>query len=378
MIKWPLAVGRQVTPASLISPSNVSPPAGLFNCDYNKKMILKQLTNRIRQGRASRRAEKMASREQEQHVRQAVERLVDEVNPKIRAVSGYRRKLSPAVQRTLAFSKQVVSTLPSAVIVSKTTWNSDPRVRALFSSIDDLQQVYSGSQVVREFFDRNAGVDECYALLSMKRSERTVLGMELHGEVMKRDIKQTSVSFSDHRVVRIADTEPALRGELEDRAFEVTVAYLLEQLNELITSRNSLEERNQLQAMQLRLARARQASLLPLLEGEDVGELQEQQRQTNEALDHARARLTTLDDYIDRMTDVLAHPEQHLKLDCTTLRLSKMNIKLDRDSTPEGYDLDLNEITLGRLQRVIMLTRFHRGELLARKDFFKEAERRLY
>jgi hypothetical protein len=358
-------------------------PAFVLRNNYTGEMSIKTLASRLWRRLARRKLRKVANSEHEQMLRQAVERLVDEVNPKLRAVSGYRRKLSQAVACSLTFSRQFIRSLPPAVIVSRDTWNSTPMVCALFSGIDDLHQVYSRSTIVRDFFDHHAGADECYALLSMQRSERTVLGMEMRGEVMKRDVKQTSVSFTDRRIVRVAATETGMRRELEDRAFEVMVAYLLERLNELIVSRNSLQEQKQLLDIQVRLARAKQASLLPLFESEtdgvkDAEALHTQQRQTGDALEHARGRLTTLDDYIDRITEVLSHPEQHLKINRMTMRLSKMNIKLSHDSTTEGHDLDLTEVSLGTLQRVIMLTRFPRAELLEKQDFLKEAERRLY
>ena len=44
---------------------------------------------------------------------------MDDVNPKIRAVTSYRRKMSGAVERTLDFSKRLVGALPPPILVSK-------------------------------------------------------------------------------------------------------------------------------------------------------------------------------------------------------------------------------------------------------------------
>ncbi len=337
------------------------------------------LTSRIRQAFARRKAEKLARSERAQAVSEAVERLVDEVNPKIRAVTSYRRKMSGAVERTLDFSERMVDTLPPAILASKATWNDDPLVNAFFTSIERLQQVYSRAQVVRDYFDRNPGADECYGLLSMQRQERTVLGVEMGDGVMKRDVKQTSVSFVDHRLVRVAATEIALRKEMEDRAFEAMTTYALESINDLIVSQKALEAREVMLDIQSRLATARQASLLPLFAGEEDQEqdTQAQHRQTGVALDEARTGRMTLDDYVDRINDVFAHPEKHVKIDSVSMRLSKMNIKLDSESSEQGQVLDLVEVSLGNLQRVVAITLFPRAELLPKQDFLKEAERHL-
>jgi len=346
-------------------------------------MMFEKLTFRIRQTLARRRAAKAAGKARKREVRAVIERLVDEVNPKIRAVTAYRRKLAWPVERYIAFSRDVISSFPGPVAASRDTWSREPLIRAFFPNANDLLQVFSRSKAVREFFDANPGADECFGLLSVQRRERTVLGMEMHGDLLKRDVKQTSVSFSDPRVVRAAATEADLRAELEDRAFEATVAYLLEGFNTLLASRISLEAQKDLLDIQLRLARARQGSLQSLLENgagdeQDVDELNLQSRQTEQALGSARARLTTLDDYVTRICEVLEHPEKHLKVNQIHMRLNEMNIRQDSQSDARGQDLDLTEVSLGTLQRVILITRFPRAELLEKQDFLEEAERRLH
>lgn len=112
-------------------------------------------------------------------------------------------------------------------------------------------------------------------------------------------------------------------------------------------------------------------------EEDQVQDTQQQHRQTGVALDEARTRLTTLDDYVDRINDVFAHPEKHVKIDSVSMRLSKMNIKLDSESSEKGHVLDLVEVSLGNLQRVIVITLSPGAELLAKQDLLKEAERHL-
>jgi hypothetical protein len=128
--------------------------------------------------------------------------------------------------------------------------------------------------------------------------------------------------------------------------------------------------------MQLKLARVKRASLTPLLEGKgdeaiDVEALRKQQQQTGEALEQARAGLTTLEDYIDRISEVLGDPGTHLRVGRVSMRLSKMNIKLESVASAEdGHQLDLTEVSLGEnLKRTLLITRFPRDELLAKQDF---------
>jgi len=339
-------------------------------------MIFQKFVSRVRQGLARRKAAKADARARDNELRVAIEHVVDAINPKLRAVSGYRKKLKPAVARSLAFSAGLVEQLPAAVEVNGKAWSKDPTVRAFFSGVGDLQRVYSRSDEVHEYFERHADGESCYALLSMLRKERSVLGMEMHGDVMRRDVRQTSVSFTDHRVVKPVSSQAALRKELEQRAFEALVTYALECITQRVSSRNSLQEQRQLLDMQLRLAHAKSASLTPLLEGKggeviDIEALRKRREQTEEELEQLRTGLTTLDDYIERISEVLGDPQAHLRVGRVSMRLNKMNIKLEGAASAEdGHQLELTEVSLGEnLRRILMITRFPRNELLARRDF---------
>jgi hypothetical protein len=88
--------------------------------------------------------------------------------------------------------------------------------------------------------------------------------------------------------------------------------------------------------------------------------------------------LTTLDDYLDKLVALLAHPESHLGLEQVRVRLDRMNIvreDADDNTAPEI------EFTRGRRggkpARVIMLIRFPRSELLEAGSGLREAERYL-
>lgn len=334
--------------------------------------LLDQLRKRFRWRRIAR----AGAHAREAEILAAIEHVVDEINPKLRAIISYRKKLRQPVERALAYNAEIVSCIPGPVEVNKSTWSNDPMVRAFFSSVGDMREVLSRNREIHDFFDGYdaTGQQHCYAMLSMERSERTVMGVESSGEILKRDVLQTSVSFRDHRVVKPGPSESQLRQELETRALEVLVAYVLERITLLIAHRHSLKGQQLQLDMQLRLARAKNASLSPLLEDgenekEDVEALQERERCMTQELEQAGAKLTTLDDYIDRISEVLGNPEKHFKIDRICMRLSQMNIKLDEKSNRAGHDLKLAEALLGeQLKRILLIIKFPRDELLGRKQ----------
>jgi hypothetical protein len=101
--------------------------------------------------------------------------------------------------------------------------------------------------------------------------------------------------------------------------------------------------------------------------------LQQQQQCTTQALDRASARLTTLDDSIDRITEVLAYPEKYFRVNPVSMHLGPMNIKHDEKSPAPGNDLPLSEYLLGEeIRRILLIIRFPGDELVARERLFQD------
>jgi hypothetical protein len=72
----------------------------------------------------------------------------------------------------------------------------------------------------------------------------------------------------------------------------------------------------------------------------------------------------TLDDCITHIGEVLSHPELHLAEKRTSLRVNRMNVKIDAASEP-SEQVVFSEIIIGaRPPRVVVLGRFLRSELL--------------
>ena len=65
-------------------------------------------------------------------LRRAIEQVVDGVDPRLRAVLNYARKLEPAVERTIVYFIDCGQWLAVPVEFSVRRWVSDPLVRTLF------------------------------------------------------------------------------------------------------------------------------------------------------------------------------------------------------------------------------------------------------
>ena len=87
----------------------------------------------------------------------------------------------------------------------------------------------------------------------MAFKEQRVFGMALQGEMVQRDVAQTSVSFSDHRARICGRDESRLRRLIGAEVFEYLVAHALAEIGEERSERRELQENRSLIRSRLRL-----------------------------------------------------------------------------------------------------------------------------
>jgi hypothetical protein len=317
----------------------------------------------------------------EARVRELIAEVVEGTDPRIRALGNHRRRLEPAVRKAHAYFARAVAEIPAAVAMNRTTWADDALVHALFSSVKDLQTVFSKSKLLREFFDRHPGnADHCYLSLNMLLDQKTVLGMQLQGENVRRDVRQTTVSFVDHRIVLPSASEQELRERLVLRGFRLLVAYALEELSERQNRIAVMEEQRLILQSRLRAARARSAGL-EALGGADAEQRARPEQLTQELekleseLKARRDGFDSLDDYLELVREILERPERHVSMRPRSLFLSRMNLLLEPELAERGREVRLLEVELGDVTRVLVLVQFPREELLPKGYFLSQAER---
>ncbi len=289
----------------------------------------------------------------------AVETVIDGTDPRLRMVSGYRKKLARSVAQALAHAETVAQQLPGPVEITQKAFGSEPRVRALFVSVDHLRETFGHNHVLRDFLKRpdNKDVATCYALLAMDKTEKQVFGMALEGELLQQEVAQTIINFGAHRFVTPTSDIQALRRELADRAFEHLVGCALRRLISLKAKSQELKERRGLLEAKLQDRMAKKRGLgetlfgAPTLDGTVTMEIRYQLADTDEELQAASVSLGTLNDYLAQIQDVLGHPEHHLRLSTMTVRLDRSGVKRTVDDPQPGEIVDFAEIDLGEGQK---------------------------
>ena len=301
----------------------------------------------------------------------AIDKAIALVNPRLKLLPGYDKRLTPAVGTTIEFLRAQVSTLPAVHVLSSKTWSSDPALRAFFVAPTDISAVLGKSDNLRTLFDKFPDLDEACLVLGMACNVQRVFGMALHGDTVQRDVAQTSVSFTDHRARLCDRDESKLRRVVGVEIFEHLVAQALSEIGEERTERQELQTNRSLIRTRLRLLKQYGPGLgsmfgeAPAAKGEQAGleaALLENERQL-EAIGGAESALDT---ELECLKAVLGSPERYLHFEPRRLRLNPMNIVLDENSTEKAAEVDFSVVELSGaapISRAFILARAARSEM---------------
>jgi hypothetical protein len=311
----------------------------------------------------------------------AIERAVDGTDRRLRAVRNYRKRLRGPVERAGRHVIALVDSLPAPAEISQHAFSTDSRVRAFFSSNEHLREVLGGFRDLREYLKDCAGTlpDDIFGLLTMAMEERSVLGMELEGEVMRRDVLQVAVNFCNHRYVCPTATESDCRWELKKRAFDFLLARALERLIDQKKKRSELDRQRHLLRQKLAALQAGNWGLASIFEDTggdqpDLPALEAQIASIDAELGQAGSGALGLEESLEHLIDTLERAEDWLAAREICLRLDHRGIKVSESSTGPSRELRLTELfTHTGLRRIVLLGRVPRAEIPGPSDFLKQA-----
>ena len=318
-------------------------------------------------------------------IQRATEHVIDGTDPRLRAVSGYRKKLRPAVERSVEYVIELVDGLAPPIDFGRAQFGTDARLRAFFASADRLQEVVSESDVMRSYMSRGEAAmsDSVYVLFGVEREERTVLGMETDGDIVRRDVKQVVVNFRNHEFLDPTGDEDATRWELKKRAFDHLVARALQTMVVERKGRDKLAQERGLLQRKLRELHSGNWGFGSFLEHEhpeerDASEIEQRVADIETELNRIGSGTVDLDGYLEGVAAILSEPREHLHINPVSMTLNQMSVKIPEGSDPYASTLSLEEVGSSDGNRaIILLARLPRGEIQPAKDFFEEAKRYL-
>lgn len=311
-------------------------------------------------------------------IEMAIDRAVDGTDPRIRALPGYRKRLRAPVIHAADHVIALVDSLPEPVAATRKAFAGDSRLAALFASAEHLREVFAGDAALGEFRDRHPGCERVTSLLVAERHEKNVLGMELDGELLKREVAQVAINFRSHRLVDPDTDEAEMRRQLKRRAFDHLLSLALARITEIQGERAGLNRQRDL------LRRKLSALQHGGFDFDAAGGERPDPEKLQAELDDIEAQMSALgvDDralsaHLDIVAGLLAEAERQFWGEELVLHLDRMNIRRDpQDGT--AREIRLQELHNARGRRLVMLlVSIDPGELPQRVDAVTAAERYL-
>lgn len=313
-------------------------------------------------------------------IEMAIERAVDGTDPRLRLVPGYRKRLRKPVIHAIDQVIALVDGIPGPVAAGTEGYRNDFRLAALFASAEEMLQVFGRDKVLSEYLasKEGLGAERVTTLLLARREEKNILGMDLVGDVVRRDVPQVSVSFSGHHLLEPRTSAEESGRFLKRRAFDHLLALALAQIAEARVERADLARQRDLLHRKLR---ALKGGTLPFREPEsgqpDAAELQAELDAVSTQLKELGAGEGVLEAHLDVVAQRLGDAEHQLWSEEVNLCLGPMNIRRDPDY-PSARQMVFQELHNARGARVVILPiAIAPRDLPPREDFVKAAERYL-
>jgi hypothetical protein len=189
--------------------------------------------------------------------------------------------------------------------------------------------------------------------------------MSVHGDRLRKDVLQTTMSFTDHQLISPSLAEADARCALKCCIFNSLLTRIRLESAGAQTRVAELERRAQ--AWRARLRRASPGSPEHAALSREVEEIERDLRAPG-------PRLNTLDDHFGYVSEVLSNPHTVISARRYSVYLDRLGVRHDGPEASGARELALAEVHVaGRRPRVATLVSFPRAELLPERDFVYEA-----
>lgn len=273
----------------------------------------------------------------------SVERAINGVEPLLKQTGGYPDDYRAPIQSALEYAHALAYRLPGPVEINRESYAGDPLVHALFPSIESVTDALGNSLSLQNHMREFPADGEVYALMSMRRVEKSVAGMRLSGEMVQHDVMQDMVYFTSHTLESTAASEAQARELVAMSLFDRLIGKVAQRI-----AQRKQEKQALLQEKDMVMAR------LHIADEDSRPALQEQLAQLMGDLQNVIGALE-LDRYQEDFVAVLLDPAQHMHLKQTAFRLDSMGIRRDDADEATGESLVFNDL-IGYDRRCLTVT----------------------
>jgi len=302
----------------------------------------------------------------------ALDHVIGMVDPLLRAVPNLERQLAPAVEHALGYCAGLVAALPGPVDIDRRAFGADPLIHALFATAGDIDEMLGRCHKLREFLEQAESYAEDYffAMLAARRQQKKQFGMAQQGDIIRNDVAQEILYFSDQTLVEPATDLEQSRLHLRTKALESLLHSFNAHVDALRRERLSLRSDASVEHAQFAAQGKSMEQHLADSHTRHLAELDFRLRQNTELL--------MPEHLADALCDFLRTPESALFLRPVNITVDRLGIvqKTPSDDS-SAQTLNFPElISRDRRQHIAMLVRIPRQEALAALEKVRDRQQR--
>jgi len=291
-------------------------------------------------------------------VRQALARVEKVIDPALRSVGDFERKLAAPLQYALGYCDGLVAALPGPVDLNRQAFSSDPLVHALFATADDIDQMLGRSQAVRDYLAEPCSWDHdhFYAMFAARRQQKRQLGVAVEGDTIHADIPQLVVYFSGQNLIEPSGSLESTQERLRARALDSLLTSFHEHVDSLRHEREGMRADLSVERAHLTLLRGKTEGPEYEIRTRHIDELDERLRSTADSL--------SPEHLLQALADFLRAPEPSLNLSPVSITVDRLGVVNTENST----DLNVHTLNFPELSsrdkrlHLVLLARIRRDE----------------
>jgi len=299
----------------------------------------------------------------------ATNRAIEGVDSRLQALPGCHRRLRPSLITAIDHVVELVGVLPEARDASRNQYSNDYYLRTMFASADALQNFFSRNAELISYRDNLTSEPEhVIAMLRMDREEKRVFGVDIQGEVLRRDVAQRTVNFANHALLDPCGSEEETRRLLMRRAFDHLISLALHEVMESRRVRQELEQ-------QYRLYQRKSATLdsegwgfdtTQAEPGADHVAAQSKLEEIESQLLALPAKTELLDAHLEILINVFSNAANNLYHTSESMIVDRMNT-ISKTESDRAHQLSWDDIhSSSGVVRTVMMVKYPLSDLSPR------------
>lgn len=177
------------------------------------------------------------------HIEQRVRRAIEQIDPRLKAFGNYPGAYRPAISAASNYATKLANALPSGIDLSPHRFAQEPLLHALFTDVQAIYQTVRDSREIKQYCHEHGKPQggELFALMGMRRHEKSVIGRTLSGDEIQQDVQQTMVYFDDHTLTLPSTSHESFMQRLEENMFDSLIHSFAEQITQRLAQKSELE-----------------------------------------------------------------------------------------------------------------------------------------